>query len=291
MELFTLMHAKVLYLRFCAIYDHKFVKPYHDEDFKSLWANEWSHGLSQINTKVIKDALDYCRKNLDWPPSIAEFIKICESCLGVPTIQECIKLALNRDFNHPIVLICYENVGSWSMKNDTEKQLFIKFQSVYQDALNKFRDSADSTWKQLESYNERPKELPAPSKIPSTSESKAFRENMNKCQELLKGKKIIGGGRTYREFETNKIKKGHREFDQSEFNEYKIYLMSIHETETMILPPEYLFDRNKFLNMNDQPEWLKNQGYIPENERDLSTSSGRTSKGKPEKVYKSWTND
>ena len=289
-----MMHAKALYLRFCAIYDHKFVKTYHDEDFKSLWAHEWSTGLSTITPNVIKDALEHCKKNLDWPPSISEFIKICESYLGVPTLQECMKLAVDRNFNHPLVLICFEKVGSWAMKNDAEKQLLFKFELAYQEALNKFREEPSDTWLKLEAYNAKPKELPAPSKIPTTSESKAFRECMNKCQEILHGKKIAGGGKTHKEFDATMIKKGHKDFDQAVFDEYKDYLMNIPEVDTMILPPVYLLDRNKFLNMRDQGAWLEKQGYVPPNQREGfvgKKEAPRSGNGRPTQVYKSWNRD
>ncbi len=291
MNIFSLEHAKVLYLRFCAIYDYKFVKIYHDEDFKSLWANEWSSALSTINPNVIKDSLDYCKKNLDWPPSIAEFIKICESHSGVPSLDESINFSTRREFKHPIVLMCYEKVGSWSMKNDSAKELRIKFGHAYIDSLNKFREDAADSWQYLEDYNAKAKELPSPSKIPSTSESKAFRECMNKCQELLQSKKIAGGGKTYKEYDAYKIKKGHAAFEQSIFDEYKTYLMSIHETETMILPPAYAYDRMRFIAQREQPELLRQQGFVPPTERsDDTKSSGRRNNG-PQKVYKAWIPD
>jgi len=283
MDKFNSMHAKALYLRFAAIYDHKFVKSYHDEDFNSLWENEWCCGLEDVKVNTIKEALDYCRKNLEWPPSISEFIKICESYAGVPSLSDCVKAAMRREFNHPLALMCYQSVGNWAMTHETEKALESKFKSAYAESLTKFRETQEHSWGLLEAYNQRPKELPAPNKIHSAGESKAFRECMNKCQEVLKGKKILGGGKTYKQFDENKIKKGHREFDQAVFHEYKFYLMSIPETETMILPPVYLMARNKFLNMLDQPKWLKKQGYIPPNQREEHEST-RTLK--PTRVYK-----
>jgi hypothetical protein len=62
----------------------------------------------------------------------------------------------------------------------------------------------------------------------------------------------------------------------------------------MILPPVYLMERNKFLNMRDQAEHLKKSGYIPPNERDVgqsSITSDRSGNGKPTRVYKNWAND
>lgn len=288
MDKFNIMHAKALYLRFAAIYDHKFVKSYHDEDFKSLWENEWCCGLEDVNVNTISESLNYCGKNLDWPPSIAEFIKICESYAGVPTLNDCIKACVRREFTHPLILMCYQEIGSWAMTNDTEKALQSKFQSAYAQSLNKFRDKQENSWHLLETYNAKQKELPAPSKIPSTSESKAFRECMNKCQEILKSKKITGGGKTYKKFDENKIKKGHIEFDQAIFNEYREYLMRIPETENIILPPVYLWQRNKFLNMRDQAEFLRKAGCNPNGRQQENNENNRS--GKP-KAYKTWVDN
>lgn len=289
MDKFNNAHAKVLYLRFSIIYARKFVESYHDDDFKSLWENEWAAGLENVNLNSISPALEYCRNNCEWPPSIAEFIKICDSYSGVPSVGDCLKACINRVFAHPLALMCYQKVGSWAITHDNEKELESKFQKAYTENLIKFREAQETSWELLENYNAKPKELPAPSKIPSTSESKAFRECMNKCQEILQGKKIIGGGKTYKEFPANQIKPGHREFDQAVFDEYREYLMGIPETETMILPPVYLLERNKFLNMRDQAAFLNSQGYIPPNQREPMNEPPRN--GRTQKVYTSWTND
>ncbi len=292
MDKFNSMHAKALYLRFAAIYDHKFVKSYHDEDFKSLWENEWCCGLEDVKVNTVKEALDYCRKNLEWPPSISEFIKICESYAGVPSLNDCVKAAIRRDFNHPLALMCYQVVGNWAMTHETEKALESKFKLAYNDSLTKFRETQDHSWDLLEAYNERPKELPAPNKIPTSSESKAFKECMAKCQEILRDKKIAGGGKTYKEYDENKIKLGGRDFDQSVYNEWRDYLMAIPETETMTLPPVYLMQRNKFLNQRDQKEWLLKQGYVPNNQRDkLKDGAQHSGNNRPTKAYKNWAND
>ena len=117
---------------------------------------------------------------------------------------------------------------------------------------------------------------------------------MAKCQEILRDKKIAGGGKTYKHFDERKIKGGSKEinpqFDQAVYDEYKAYLMGIPETETMILPPAYLLQRNKFLNMRDQKAWLLKQGYVPDNER-APSEQPRSGNGKPTRVYKNWHGD
>ncbi len=257
--------------------------------------DDWYEDLKHFEYKtLVIAAKSTLAKYNDFPPTFGQFEDLCKKHSGFLQRDDAIRMMINRDFSHPIVKMMYERIGSWALTNGKETEIQTKAKEAYQDAETRFTLFPDSCWSELEEYNAKPKELLAPSKIPSTSESKAFRECMNKCQEILKGKKIIGGGKTYKHFDENKIKKGHREFDQAVFNEYREYLMSIPETETMILPPVYLIERNKFLNMRDQGEWLKKQGYVPPREREEFAStkgSDRSGNGKPTRVYKNWAND
>ena len=36
---------------------------------------EWCEGLAGMSGDQVKKAITYCRTNLEWPPSIAEFVK------------------------------------------------------------------------------------------------------------------------------------------------------------------------------------------------------------------------
>lgn len=260
MENFNIRHAELLYLRFCAIYDHKFVKNYHDDDFKSLWAYEWSTGLVGVSALVIKGALEYCKKSLEWPPSIAEFRKICESGSGIPNSDEALNLAVQRNFNHPIVLIAYEKVGSWAMKNDSSTQLKIKFQSAYEYALNKFRLEEKNCWNQLECFNAKPKELASPEKIPSTQEIKSFSAMLEKYRKIAADEKAKHGEDCYRQFDEKKINTRLRTFDKDVYEEYREYLLSIPEEKALILPVKYLYDRNRFILAKEVELEHKNRG-------------------------------
>lgn len=291
MDRFTNMHAKVLYLRFAAIYQQKFVMSYHDEDFISLWENEWGCGLEDVNVNTIKDALDYCRKNIAWPPSISEFIKICESYDGVPSCNDCIKACMRREFTHPLPLMCYQEIGNWAMTHDTEKALELKFQAAYSQALVKFRVTQENSWNLLETYNARPKELPQPDKIPSNEERRGFKELLAEYQQKNEDAKLQCKGIPYKEFDENKLKKGGKDYDEAVSKEYHDYLIGIPEEQTMILPTKYLYDRNRFLNMNSQPYYLKSVGYVPHNERIQPEEPQRSNATRPTKVYKTWMND
>lgn len=262
------------------------------------WAgcvDDWFDELSKFSLEQVRAAVNKALTIYrDFPPTQGQLIDLCLAESGVPDLQQIIRAMVDRDFGHPLVKMVYDKIGSWTLTNGKETEINSKASAAYSECLADFTIDPQSCWQKLTDFNAKPKELPAPSKIPSTSESKAFRECMTKCQELLSQKKIAGGGKTYKEFPANQIKKGHKEFDQAIFDEYKAYLLSIPETETIILPPVYLMERNKFLNMAEQTEWLKKQGYVPPKEREGFASpkgSDRSGAGKPVKVYKNWAHD
>jgi len=260
------------------------------------WAgcvDDWLEELSKFSLDQVRAAVNKALAIYrDFPPTQGQLIDLCLAESGVPDIQKLINLMVAREFTHPLVKMVYDKIGSWALNNGKESEIQSKAKEAYSECLANFTLDPQSCWQKLNDFNAKPKELPPPSKIPSAGESKAFRECMNRCQEILNSKKIEGGGKTYKHFDENKIKKGHREFDQAVFDEYKAYLMSIPETETMILPPVYLMERNRFLNMRDQAEFLKKAGYVPTKDR-LHEESLKTSNKNngPQKVYKSWAHD
>lgn len=261
-----------------------------DEDWEFIM-EDWLIELSKFSIEQVRAAVNKTLSEFTtYPPTLGQLVELCMKESGVPTQQEVIRLMVARDFSHPLVKMVYDKVGSWTLTNGKSDEIDRKVKEHYTEARSSFYVEPQKAWAQLESFNAKPKELPPPSKIPSAEESAAFRECMNKCQEILQSKKIIGGGKTYKEFDANKIKKGHREFDQAVFDEYREYLMGIPETETMILPPTYLMARNKFLNMRDQKSWLLKEGYVPENQR-APQEQMRTGSGKPIKMYKNWQGD
>jgi hypothetical protein len=130
--------TELLYLRFCVIYDNKFGKN-HTDELRALWVEEWSQGLESIDIKSVKPALDHCRTNLEWPPSIAEFRRLCEEASGYPTFEESFANAIRRDFTHPVIKIAFDKIGDWAFKHDTEKDLAKKFKAAYQQAVHDYR--------------------------------------------------------------------------------------------------------------------------------------------------------
>lgn len=258
-------------------------------------ADDWLEELQQFDLGVLREgvsvALATCK---EYPPTLGQLIDLCLKASGVPEPSQLIRMMTAKDFSHPVVKMVYDKIGSWKLSNGSEKEIAQLVRDQYDTMVNTFKSEPQQCWQKLTDFNAKPKELPPPEKIPNKDEMKSFRECMTRCQEILSEKKIAGGGKAYKEFDANKIKQGHKEFDQGVFDEYKAYLIGIQETETMILPATYLMQRNKFLNMAEQAEWLKKQGYVPPKEREGFASpkgSDRSGAGKPVKVYKNWAHD
>lgn len=263
-----------------------------DEEWEFIM-EDWLEELSKFTIEQVRAAVNKTLAEFTtFPPTLGQLVELCMKESGVPEPHEVIRLMVAREFSHPLVKMIYDKVGSWTLTNGKSEEIERKVKEYYTAARSEFYIEPKLAWQQLESFNAKPKELSAPSKIPSTSELKAFKECMSRCQEILQDKKIAGGGKTYKQYDENQIKKGHADFNLAIFNEYKVYLMSIPETETMTLPPAYLYDRNRFLNAREQAAWLKEQGYVPESQRVHKTQDSHQSiQGRPTKVYKNWTHD
>jgi ribosomal protein S4 len=193
-----------------------------------------------------------------------------------------------RDFSHPLVKMVYDKIGSWTLTNGKEDDIQRKAKEHYTECIAEFSIKPQEAWLKLESFNAKPKELPPSDKIPTAQERKSFKERLAEYQKKLEEAKIACGGIPYKEFDENKIKKGGREFDQAVYNEWRDYLISIPEEQTMILPVKYLYERNRFLNMLDQKKHLDKAGYVPESQR-TPQEQPRTGNGKPTKIYKNWS--
>ncbi len=252
---------------------------------------DWFEELRAFTLDIVRNAVNEALAIYrDYPPTQGQLIDLCLKHSGIPSQPDVIKALANRDFSHPMIKLAYDKIGSWELSNAKSESIKAKVQAIYTDCLLSFKSNPDAAWKKLNAHKEH-LALAAPelSKIPSTAESKAFRECMNKCQEILRDKKINAGGKTYKEFDENKIKTGGREFDKEVYNQWKDYLLSIPETETMILPTKYAHARMKFISAKEQPGLLRKAGYNP-NPQVKEKVDSRVSNG-PSRMYKNYSGD
>jgi hypothetical protein len=148
--------------------------------------------MAGINPKHIKVALDYCRMNLEWPPSIAEFRKICEQAAGVLPWETAFDLAVRSgDLTDPNVRATYDRIGSWAMTHDKEVDLRRKFKTTYEDILAQGRVIANEA-KQLEGGS-APIRLPVPELVKEVKKDR--RQELIEMSEEEAGK--LGSGEWY----------------------------------------------------------------------------------------------
>lgn len=101
---------------------------------------EWDDSLRNIPETIVMKALDECRINFEWPPSIAEFIGVCEKFESFPSVDDIIRLAIRRDFQtHPLVELVFNQIGSWSFSNDKEVDLRRKVEAAYKRSVTELR--------------------------------------------------------------------------------------------------------------------------------------------------------
>ena len=287
---FPIDWVKILYTRFDAIYSHKFKKDNHDEIFLHGWWEQWSEGLAGIKPSTIKEALAYCRNNLDWPPSIAEFRRICEKSQGIPTMEQAFRAAIRRDFIHPIVAVVFDKIGTWDFKNDKESVLLPKFKVAYQEALDSFRTNPSEAHALLEAVEKRLALPEPPPKIPSTEERISFKERYKQWQEQAKALKetVKADQSPIPEWPKDKITIGHRNFDNEVFQQRRKFLLDMDEESAMRLPVSDQYDRVRFFREMDTPASFKSKNpYSGGSEREKATvvpfNSTKT-------VFKDWIN-
>lgn len=133
--------GSMLYLRFSVIWGQKFTANHGDEKIIEMWIREWNEGLSGISINQIRDAVDYCKVSLVWPPSLAEFIGFCYKNINIPCPDDCLRMAVNRDFTHPIVKAIFDKVGDWEMKNGKNVDLKKKFEELHDEYVTELRVS------------------------------------------------------------------------------------------------------------------------------------------------------
>jgi len=286
MEKLPLELTKILYMRFASTYGEKFVKHHPNDQFVQLWWEEWSEGMAGIDPAHIKEALSYCRLNLEWPPSIAEFRRLCESASGVPSVAQCLQAAIRRDFNHPVIKIAYDKVGSWAMKNDREADLKPKFQAAYTEALNEFRSNTAKSWARLAEFNSKPTLPEPPSKIPSEVERMGFKERIAHYQELSKIAKSKLEPKDHPFWDENKIMLGSKEFEQNIFDERRKYLISLDEYVAGTLPVGDWYGRTRYLSEIEGQERIKSYSASSTNQEDYKTQPRGYNSSKS--AYKPW---
>lgn len=134
----TMDMIEMLYLRFAGIWGDRFTAR-HDERMLDIWHEEWLDGLQGIDPINFREALKYCKENLEWSPSIAEFIRICDRSLNIPDPRKCMAMLIRGDTSHPFTESMSKKISSWDLRNGIEKDVLRRITELHDEEMINFR--------------------------------------------------------------------------------------------------------------------------------------------------------
>ncbi|NKJ45849.1 hypothetical protein CIC12_03640 [Burkholderia sp. SG-MS1] len=180
-----------LFNRLDGAYPNRWRAAFPNEYAVSNWREAWAEAFDEegITTQMISDALRACRKTYDWPPSLAEFLKVCKPAVDADAaLHEAVEQMRARqhgkdEWSHPAIFWAAVKVGEFDMLGQTFAALKPRFES----ALRKVLDGGE--------FQPVPARVPAlqgPSAAESTREHGRNRLDGLRASEILKS--ITTGG-------------------------------------------------------------------------------------------------
>ena len=175
-----------LFNRFDGMYPNVFKANFKNHDAMENWKNAWAEGFIEdgVTLQEIKGGLVYSRREYDYPPSYAKFLKACRYCdyetLFIEAVKGHGKRAHNEkyDFKYPVSYFAGVRFGVYDMRN-----------SVYKDVKERWKNCVDTVMRK--GFGEVPEVLPAL----SHEHIKADPENVKKvmgCVSEVLGKQPKG---------------------------------------------------------------------------------------------------
>ncbi|WP_127560575.1 replication protein P [Saccharospirillum alexandrii] len=142
----TKLLVNMIFARFHHIYTHKFESAYGDESTLALAKREWAYSLAGTPAHLVEYALERCKLEFAWPPTIADFVQLLQpqpEALGLPGIRDAYLEACqnshspaNRRWSHAAVHLAARDVGFFRMRTEAERHSWPPFEKAYQERVN-----------------------------------------------------------------------------------------------------------------------------------------------------------
>ena len=133
--------GKRLFAQFSINWNERFLRNFPDDTLIDFWCAQWESALSGFNREAIAGAVHQAITTFDWPPVLAEFIRMCDEGSGLPSFEEAFQKALRRDFDIPAVREAFNTIGDWDFRRATDKDLRKRFSFAWKDAVRKNRST------------------------------------------------------------------------------------------------------------------------------------------------------
>lgn len=132
--------GRLLFARFGAIWGKRFSESFTDPVQIQVWEEEWSTLIQKLDPELVRKAIDHCRLNLDWPPVMSEFLRICDAMDdSLPDFECAFRMAVDRNFEVPEVQKAFAQLDSWTFRRLDEKESRKMFKEAWNNVLQERR--------------------------------------------------------------------------------------------------------------------------------------------------------
>ncbi len=138
----TKVVINMIFARFHHIYTHRFESAYGDETTLNQAKREWALSLAGTDPRLVELALERCKKEHAWPPTIAEFLKLLAPLpqdIGLPALDVAYAEACRQSYqpdrhtwSHICVQLAAQGVGYFTLRSQPEKNTKPAFAREYQ---------------------------------------------------------------------------------------------------------------------------------------------------------------
>lgn len=145
----------MIFARFHHIYTHRFESAYRDETTLNQAKREWALSLAGISANLIELALERCKREHAWPPTIAEFLKLTQptpESLGLPSVAEAYLEACQNShqptqhkWSHVCVHLAAQDVGYFILRSESERTSRPIFEKKYLHLLERLANGETLT--------------------------------------------------------------------------------------------------------------------------------------------------
>jgi hypothetical protein len=127
-----------LFNRLDGMYPNRWRAAFPNEYAIANWRDAWAEAFSDelVTMRMISDGLRACRKAYEWPPSLAEFLKVCKPVIDVDAaLREAVEQMHARQhgkdqWSHPAIYWAAARIGEFDMLGQTLTALKPRFDSA-----------------------------------------------------------------------------------------------------------------------------------------------------------------
>jgi hypothetical protein len=122
------------------IWGEKWTKHLDDESMHFA-LQEWSDALVGIEPTIVEKAARQCKMIFSWPPSVAEFLEVCENEMGYPNVDQVMNGCIRREFSHELIKMVFDRIGSHAFGKDSEEIIRRKIKDALDESIKLLRMS------------------------------------------------------------------------------------------------------------------------------------------------------